>query len=178
VCLSDNNDQWWVLLNTANNNWVTKRQIILNMKDFILLNIYVECFWLRSLSGTNRFDVKCISEYSYTCTDTVIGLQHEALCSVLVHDDGMFLKYRAKSQNKWSSQITRFTDGRIHEHTIPLRCTMLRYIVLHFISHTFVILYASVHIAFRRISIILLGLFPPTGLKNNCQGASYKQHPL
>jgi hypothetical protein len=100
VCLADNNDQWWVLLNTANNNWVTKRQIIPNMKDFILLNIFVEYFWLRSLSGTNRFDVKCIPEYSYTCTDTFIGLQHEALCNVLVHDDGMFLKYRANSQNK------------------------------------------------------------------------------
>jgi hypothetical protein len=58
VCLADNNDQWWALLNTANNNWVTKRQVIPNMKD---LNTFVEYFWLRSLSGTNRFDVKFIS---------------------------------------------------------------------------------------------------------------------
>lgn len=45
-------------------------------------------------------DVKCISEYSCTCTDTVSGLQHEALRNVLVHDDGIFLKYRANHQNK------------------------------------------------------------------------------
>jgi hypothetical protein len=44
---------------------------------------------------------------------------------------------------------------------------MVRYITLHFISHTFVILYVSVHIAFHRIFKILLGLFPPTGLKTS-----------
>jgi hypothetical protein len=62
VCLADNSDQRWALLNTAINIWITKRQIIFIMKDFIVLTTSVEYFCLRSLSEINRSDVKCISE--------------------------------------------------------------------------------------------------------------------